>query len=72
MTACLSTCRRPSPAQAHCPTCHRTFGGVTGFDHHRKFGECVEPKGYIETDGIWRLPMTAERSAQLDRLRGDS
>ena len=24
----------------HCPTCHNTFGGVTGFDLHRMGGDC--------------------------------
>lgn len=71
MSTCVATCRRPSPAQAHCATCHRTFGGVTGFDAHRREGQCIDPAkaGYIETDGLWRLPMTAERAEQLAALR---
>lgn len=28
---------------AHCTTCHNTFSGVTGFDKHRKDGECINP-----------------------------
>jgi hypothetical protein len=28
---------------AHCGGCHRTFGGVTGFDHHRAHGGCSDP-----------------------------
>jgi hypothetical protein len=29
----------------HCPTCHRTFSGVTHFDRHRRAGECLDPAG---------------------------
>lgn len=28
----------------HCGTCHRTFGGVTYFDDHRRAGECRNPE----------------------------
>lgn len=28
---------------AHCARCHRTFGGVSSFDRHRKDGACVDP-----------------------------
>lgn len=28
---------------AHCAACHRTFGGVYGFDRHRKNFTCVDP-----------------------------
>lgn len=31
----LSTC--------HCAGCHRTFTGITAFDHHRVGGKCVDP-----------------------------
>lgn len=27
----------------HCAGCHRTFTGITAFDHHRKGGECQHP-----------------------------
>lgn len=69
MSVCLAACRQPSPAMAHCPTCHRTFGGVTGFDAHRKDGHCLNPAdlGYVERDGVWRLPMS---DAVLQRLTG--
>lgn len=30
-------------ARNHCPTCHETFGGVGGFDMHRRDGRCVDP-----------------------------
>lgn len=55
---CLDTCVRPTPAQCHCATCHRTWGGISGFDAHRRGGECVDPagKGYVEIKGVWRQP----------------
>lgn len=28
---------------AHCAACHRTFGGVRGFERHRKNFTCVDP-----------------------------
>ena len=68
MSKCGQTCVRPTPTQAHCPTCHATFGGVTGFDAHRKAGACIDPaaRGYVEVKGIWRLPMP---EVELDRRR---
>lgn len=71
MSGCDPTCVRPTPAQAHCPTCHRTFGGVTGFDAHRINGECRDPatRGYVLNGGIWRTPMDP---AYLDRLSAPS
>lgn len=62
---CKPTCRTPTPTQAHCPTCHNTFGGVTGFDAHRRNGVCAIPPTYREIDGLWRLPMTPERRSLL-------
>lgn len=35
-TGCTPDCRPPSDTNAHCPTCHRTFGAITGFDAHRQ------------------------------------
>ena len=69
MSICRQTCTAPTPTQAHCPTCHRTFGGITGFDAHRTNGACLHPgaKGYVETKGIWRLPMP---ETELERRRG--
>ena len=69
MSICGQTCSTPTPSQAHCPTCHRTFGGVTGFDAHRSAGDCLDPstKGYVETKGIWRLPID---EVELERRRG--
>jgi hypothetical protein len=69
MSKCGQTCIVPTTTQAHCPTCHATFGGVTGFDAHRRRGECVDPasKGYVKVKGIWRLPMPED---ELRRRRG--
>lgn len=71
---CGPSCVRPTPAQAHCAAeCHLTFGGVSGFDAHRRNGECVDPAtlGMVERDGIWRKPMSAEAAARFDSLRED-
>lgn len=70
MTACTDTCKRPSPAQAHCATCHRTFGGVTGFDRHRRNGACIDPAtvGYELVVDVWRLPMPADELARRKAL----
>lgn len=64
---CREDCARPSMAQAHCPTCHKTFGGVTGFDKHRFRGACRDPArfGYESIRGVWRLPMPAGERARL-------
>lgn len=75
MSKCVPKCVNPTPSQAHCPTCHRSFGGVTGFDAHRRHpdhrGECVDPSllGYAERAGVWRLPIDEARIAQLASLR---
>lgn len=65
MSKCTEECKRPTPSQAHCPTCHRTFGGVRGFDVHRVRGECRNPAdfGYVERDGVWRRPVAADDPA---------
>lgn len=60
MACDLRSCVMPSLAQAHCPSCHRTFGGVTGFDKHRRFGRCTDPATLGMADngrGVWRKPM---------------
>jgi hypothetical protein len=69
---CSPTCKIPTPAQAHCSVCHRTFGGVYGFDRHRHDGRCLDPAGLhmILRDGVWRAEMTDRKRAQLDALRG--
>lgn len=69
--SCEPSCIRPTPSQAHCPTCHRTFGGVRGFDDHRHNGTCLDPttKGYVRSaSGIWRTPMTEEYAARVQRM----
>lgn len=69
MSRCGQTCTAPTSMQAHCATCHRTFGGVTGFDAHRRAGACLDPStlGYANRAGVWRLPMP---EAELKRRRG--
>lgn len=53
---CRPTCPTPTPAQAHCPGCHRTFGGAWGFEQHRKDGACLDPgeRGFQQVNGVWR------------------
>jgi hypothetical protein len=68
---CTTDCRQPTPAMAHCTCCHRTFGGVTGFDAHRNNGHCLDPStlGYIEADRVWRTPMSEEARQRLIGIR---
>lgn len=67
---CTATCRLPSQSQAHCSVCHRTFGGVSGFDMHRRNGWCIDPTkfGIVERDGLWRTPEGHDRR-ELDASR---
>jgi hypothetical protein len=54
---CLAICITPSPTNAHCGACHVTFGSVSGFDRHRRGGECLDPAGLgfvRDRNGIWR------------------
>ena len=71
MMACTSDCKQPTPAMAHCTCCPRTWGGVGGFDAHRKNGQCVDPAtlGYIETDRVWRTPMSEDARQRLIQIR---
>lgn len=60
--------RWTSLAWAHCATCHRTFGAVTGFDRHRRRGVCVDPETIPELvlrNGVWRKAMSASSRRQL-------
>lgn len=55
---CVSTCRKPSPSNAHCGACHVTFGSVSGFDRHRRGGQCYGPAlldMHRDGNGIWRM-----------------
>ena len=73
--SCTTTCIQPSPSQAHCGACHVTFGGITGFDRHRRHGQCLTPEAIGHTDngrGVYRLPMTEARAAQLAAMRTDA
>jgi hypothetical protein len=67
--SCNDDCHRPSTTtQAHCAAhgCHRTFSRVSGFDRHRRDGNCLDPAalGFAETGRIWRQPIS-----ESDRLR---
>jgi hypothetical protein len=58
--ACTRLCIAPSPSNAHCAAegCHITFGSVTGFDRHRRGGQCLYPAGigmHTDRNGIWRM-----------------
>lgn len=52
--------------RCHCPVCHRTFGGVQGFDKHLP-GTCKDPSllGFEEKDGIWVRPLTDKQHRAL-------
>lgn len=70
---CDDTCNRPTPSQAHCAAagCHQTFGGVHGFDKHRREGTCLNPAdlGMSSIKGIWRVPMSDEVRARFIALK---
>lgn len=74
-TRCGGSCRAPSPSQAHCAVCHRTFSGVSYFDDHRRDGCCIDPTGLGLTDdgGLWSTPEGHERrrtdAARLAKVR---
>lgn len=52
----------------HCSACHRTFGGISGFDSHRRGGQCKLPAAFTQDDqGIWRRPDTRPDSLQRSR-----
>lgn len=55
---CRPTCVQPSPTNAHCSACHTTFGGITGFDRHRRGGQCHDPallEMHRDSRGVWRF-----------------
>jgi hypothetical protein len=57
--SCSAACIRPTPTQAHCGACHRTFGGVRGFDWHRHDGTCLPPEDVghaADAKGVYRRP----------------
>ena len=68
---CTDACVEPRAGgpQAHCATCHTTFGGVRGFDAHRVDGACVPP-GELgmrpDERGVWRRTDATFRVPQGD------
>lgn len=71
-TRCGDTCRRPTGgSQAHCSVCHRTFGGVSQFDRHRRDGWCLDPTtlGFVDHGGLWTTPEGHAKRAQLTEDR---
>jgi hypothetical protein len=69
--SCQPDCRTPAPTQAHCGSCHATFGGVYGFDRHRRDGHCVAPEtvGMKLRDGVWRMPISQADHDRLTAMR---
>lgn len=69
--SCHPSCVRPSTTQAHCGTCHVTFGGVYNFDRHRARGVCTPPAalGLLLTNGIWREPPSDRLRHHIGRVR---
>lgn len=70
---CTDECKKPTPFQAHCGSvgCHRTFGGIRGFDLHR-IGDldkriCRDPTefGFVEREGVWRDQMDHDKVEQF-------
>jgi len=55
MTKCQCGLVWTSLTECHCAKCHRHFGGVAGFDMHRKGGECVDPATLLTEKGKPRL-----------------
>lgn len=58
-TGCTDACVLPREGgpQCHCATCHLTFGGVSGFDSHRRDGACRHPSELgmaPDHRGVWR------------------
>lgn len=46
-------------AACHCSGCHETFSSVSGFDRHRRGGECLKPAeiGLVRDGrGSWSFP----------------
>jgi hypothetical protein len=47
-------------SRCHCSACHRTFGGVGGFDAHRVRDGCVDPQAKAmvrNPQGVWVYPV---------------
>lgn len=60
---------------AHCAGCHHTFSSVTGFDTHRRQGQCADPAtvGLVHNDtrGCWTFPPPDPTKRPIDWRTGD-
>jgi hypothetical protein len=76
-TRCQPACHRPTGTQSHCTVCHRTLGGPSYFDDHRRDGRCLDPTqmGLAEQGGLWTTPeghaSRARATEQLAAMRGN-
>lgn len=59
--------KKAVPAGLHCGVCHDTFGGLSGFEKHRKDGWCLNPAelNMELKEGIWRQPLKPEDKARM-------
>lgn len=60
--------------RCHCSGCHRTFGGVGGFDRHRRDFKCLPPEecGMTLEDNIWVIKMSPEIAERLKNLSAET
>lgn len=59
MNRCRKGCTWTGLSRCHCSACHETFGGITGFDMHRRGSRCSGPEnlGLKQNGaGIWVTP----------------
>lgn len=61
-----------SGRKCYCNGCHQKFGGVRGFERHRKNFKCVDPGSVglsLNENGFWLLPKPTVFSAAGALLR---
>lgn len=71
--SCTPNCTHPTTAQAHCGSCHVTFGGVYAFGRHRVAGRCLDPfdMGLARDEaGVWRRFVDADARRRLPSRTG--
>lgn len=70
---CTPDCIQPTPSQAHCGVCCRTFGSLGGFDRHRRGGQCIDPTSlpmHLDPGGIWRWDVRSPDALADSARRG--